>query len=276
MAGISDKAIKSSYAENKYRFNKGSELQNKEFSDGSGLEMYETHLRELDPQLGRWWQLDPAFTNGVDGTDEVNDVITEGLKSQSPYASMDNNPVRLDDPKGDAPDACCDLAGQIATTTSQWVEETDLETGELITLAGISLTSAAALVDLGGGGDPNAFLPHDVQLMRDKMLRDLHADMAAQSRVMAQGKKGPKDLAQEGKDAIAKREADKARAAQRQAQTAQGKTKVGKSNQAVRGDHNTGAKRGDKHGKRIERAQREQKAADAAKEAAKKKGNSNG
>ena len=103
MAGISDKALKSNYAENKYRFNKGSELQNKEFSDGSGLEMYETNLRELDPQLGRWWQIDPIFANGVDGNDEVNDVIIDGLKSQSPYATMDNNPIKLDDPKGDCP-----------------------------------------------------------------------------------------------------------------------------------------------------------------------------
>ena len=101
MAGISDKALKGNYTENKYRWNKGSELQNKEFSDGSGLEMYETHLRELDPQLGRWWQIDPVFTNGVDGDDEKNGQIIEGLKSQSPYASMDNNPIRLDDPNGD-------------------------------------------------------------------------------------------------------------------------------------------------------------------------------
>jgi len=64
MAGISDKAIKSNYGENKYRFQK-QELQSKEFSDGSGLEMYEFKYRMDDPQVGRFWSIDPLANKYV-------------------------------------------------------------------------------------------------------------------------------------------------------------------------------------------------------------------
>jgi RHS repeat-associated protein len=85
MQGISDKALKTQYAENKLKYNGGSELQNKEFSDGSGLELYETSFRSYDPQLGRFWQTDP---------------LADIYSSLSPYQFAGNDPIAHNDVTG--------------------------------------------------------------------------------------------------------------------------------------------------------------------------------
>lgn len=83
MAGISSKAM--GRIDNRYKFNGGSELANKEFSDGSGLELYETAFRSYDPQLGRFHQIDPL-------ADMYSDMST--------YAYGSNSPILWNDPMG--------------------------------------------------------------------------------------------------------------------------------------------------------------------------------
>jgi RHS repeat-associated protein len=80
MAGISSKALNFGEPENKYKFN-GIE-QNTDFD----LNMYDAQYRNLDPQIGRFWQVDPESDN---------------LESYSPYESMGNNPISYADPLGD-------------------------------------------------------------------------------------------------------------------------------------------------------------------------------
>jgi len=84
MAGISSKALNGA-VENKRGFNGGNELQSKEFSDGSGLELYDAMNRGYDPQIGRFWQ--------VDELGEVNEEST-------PYVFALSNPITLNDPLG--------------------------------------------------------------------------------------------------------------------------------------------------------------------------------
>ncbi|GAA0877032.1 hypothetical protein GCM10009118_34420 [Wandonia haliotis] len=65
-----------------YRYGyQGSEMDNEVKGNGNS---YTTFFRQLDPRLGRWKSPDPVFQ-----------------PHQSPYNSMDNNPVWFNDPLGD-------------------------------------------------------------------------------------------------------------------------------------------------------------------------------
>ncbi len=86
MAGISSKALNPNYTENDKKYN-GIELEG-----DLGLDIYDAQLRELDPQVGRWWQVDPK---------------TENMEMWSPYASNYDNPIRYSDPLGDEGAECC-------------------------------------------------------------------------------------------------------------------------------------------------------------------------
>ncbi|WP_202182945.1 DUF6443 domain-containing protein [Chitinophaga solisilvae] len=85
MEGISYSALRGpGYQPNNFKFT-GKEMQKNEFSDGTGLEMYDFGARFYDPQIGRWHTPDP---------------LSETSRRWSPYAYVYNNPMKFTDPDG--------------------------------------------------------------------------------------------------------------------------------------------------------------------------------
>jgi RHS repeat-associated protein len=102
MAGISSKAAGKLI--NKFKFNDGTELQNQEFSDGSGLELYATEFRSYDAQIGRFHQIDP---------------LSSLSDSWSPFAYVQNNPIIYNDPLGLDTVKVQGKVGETATATNK-------------------------------------------------------------------------------------------------------------------------------------------------------------
>ncbi len=113
MAGISAKAFLASSPDcgcpgNKKGYN-GNEIQNKEFSDGSGLELYDFNARTFDQQIGRFIQIDPIPDEG-----EQEEI--------TPFHFGGNNPILYSDPDGECPWCVGAIIGAVVDAGLQLTE----------------------------------------------------------------------------------------------------------------------------------------------------------
>lgn len=90
--------------QNRFKFG-GKELNSTEFFDGAGLEIYDFHARNYDPQIGRFHSIDP---------------LTTQFYSWNPYTYSYNNPVRFGDPTGMAATDWVGKKNGDGSTTWKW------------------------------------------------------------------------------------------------------------------------------------------------------------
>jgi RHS repeat-associated protein len=136
MQGISSKAL-NGVVDNKKKYN-GIDWEN-EFD----LAVYDALYRELDPQTGRWWQIDP---------------VTDGYEEFSPYASNYNNPIKFSDPLGDegtegnGGGGCCDFLKDAANFVGGFVVGTTIGIIDNVTGTNARSQLAPAFAGTGAAG----------------------------------------------------------------------------------------------------------------------------
>lgn len=124
--GISSKALGFGTPENKKKYN-GIEYEN-----DLQIEIYDAQFRELDGQIGRWWQIDPK-------ADE------EYFESWSPYNNNYDNPISYFDLLGDAPDGW----------PPKWMRDGLAAIGETVIQAGNTIKdNSHVILDVIGIFDP--------------------------------------------------------------------------------------------------------------------------
>ena len=140
MAGISSKAAGG--IENKKKYN------GIEFDNDLDINTYEAFFRNLDPQTGRWWEIDPEIENGMENV--------------SPYSSMYDDPILKSDFLGNVPEDChcCPGAIELWRAVVQEAAKDGPIVAKPVIVAGAVAVAAVALSEIvkeganAGGGIP--------------------------------------------------------------------------------------------------------------------------